>query len=189
MPGEPDQIYVDARRALLDALDALGPQAAAIVLVGAQAIYLHASDADVAVAMRTRDSDLAVDPRELADQPTLEAAMLGAGFRLSDDPGIWLAEGTGAQVDLLVPESLAFGKGRRGARVPGHGANSARRAGDLEHDPLVGLVPGGPVLPHQGRRDEVPSLDRLGQRAHERRRASSGGAMTTSSVVARVRPT
>jgi hypothetical protein len=38
MPGEPDQIYVDARRALLDALDALGPQAAAIVLVGAQAI-------------------------------------------------------------------------------------------------------------------------------------------------------
>jgi len=41
MPGEPDQIYVDARRALLDALDALGPQAAAIVLVGAQAIYLH----------------------------------------------------------------------------------------------------------------------------------------------------
>ena len=29
MPGEPDQIYVDARRALLDALDALGPQTVA----------------------------------------------------------------------------------------------------------------------------------------------------------------
>ena len=159
------------------------------MLVGAQAIYLHASDADVAVAMRTRDSDLAVDPRELADQPTLEAAMLGAGFRLSDDPGIWLAEDTGAHVDLLVPESLAFGKGRRGARVPGHGANSARRAGDLEHDPLVGVVPGGPVLPHQRSRDEVPSLDRFVRRGHDRRGASPGGAMTTSSVVARVSPT
>lgn len=103
-----------------------------MVLVGAQAIYLHASDAEVAVATRTRDSDLAVDPRALADQPTLEAAMVAGGFRLSDNPGIWLAENTGAQVDLLVPESLAFGTGRRGARVPGHGANSARRVVGLE---------------------------------------------------------
>ena len=132
MPGEPDQIYVEARRALLDALDALGQQAAAMVLVGAQAIYLHTGDAEVAVAVRTKDGDLAVDPRRLRDQPTLEAAMVGAGFRLSDNPGIWLAADTGAQVDLLVPESLAFGTGRRGARVPGHGANSARRVVGLE---------------------------------------------------------
>jgi len=32
----------------------------------------------------------------------------------------------------LVPESLAFGTGRRGARIPGHGANSARRVVGLE---------------------------------------------------------
>ncbi|HET6497735.1 MAG TPA: hypothetical protein VFH17_01590 [Coriobacteriia bacterium] len=75
MSGEPDQLYVEARRALLDALDALGPQAAAIVLVGAQAIYLHAGDAQLAVAVQTRDGDLAVDPRGLRDQPSLESAM------------------------------------------------------------------------------------------------------------------
>jgi len=132
MLGEPDQVYVAARRALLDALDAFGPQAAAMVLVGAQAIYLHTGGAEVAVAMQTRDGDLAVDPRRLRDRPTLEAAMVAAGFRLSVNPGIWLSGETGAQVDLLVPESLAFGMGRRGARVPGHGANSARRVVGLE---------------------------------------------------------
>ena len=132
MPGEPDKIYVDARCALLDALEALGPNADACVLVGAQAIYLHTGEADLAVAVRTKDGDLAVDPRELVDQPSLGAAMVGAGFRLSDSPGIWIAEHTGAQVDLLVPESLAFGTGRRGARLPGHGANSARRVVGLE---------------------------------------------------------
>lgn len=35
------QEYVLARRVLLDALDALGPQIEAVVLVGAQAVYLH----------------------------------------------------------------------------------------------------------------------------------------------------
>lgn len=132
MPGEPDQIYVEARRALLDALAALGPNAGAVVLVGAQAIYLHTGDADLAVSVRTKDADLAVDPRELEDQPTLEAAMIAAGFRLSANPGVWIAERTGARVDLLVPDSLAFGAGHRGARVPGHGANSARRVVGLE---------------------------------------------------------
>lgn len=132
MPGEPDQLYVDARRALLDALDALGPHATALVLVGAQAIYIHTGDADVAVAGQTKDGDLAVDPRELQNEPSLEVAMVAAGFQLSDNPGIWLAAGSGAQVDLLVPESLAFGTGRRAARVPGHGASSARRVVGLE---------------------------------------------------------
>jgi hypothetical protein len=132
MPGEPDQLYVDARRALLDALDALGPHATALVLVGAQAVYIHTGDAEVAVAATTKDGDLAVDPRELKDQPSLEAAMVAAGFRLSDNPGIWLASDTGAEVDLLVPESLAFGTGRRAARIPGHGASSARRVVGLE---------------------------------------------------------
>lgn len=132
MPGEPDQLYVDARRALLDALDALGPQATALVLVGAQAIYIHTGDAEGAVAAQTKDGDLAVDPRELQDQPSLEVAMAAAGFQLSGNPGIWLAAGSGAQVDLLVPESLAFGTGRRAARIPGHGASSARRVVGLE---------------------------------------------------------
>lgn len=43
--GEPDPVYVRARRALLDALQALGPHRAAVVLVGAQAVYLHVGEA------------------------------------------------------------------------------------------------------------------------------------------------
>lgn len=42
-------LYIVARTVLLDALDALGEQRDAVVLVGAQAIYLHAGDADIAV--------------------------------------------------------------------------------------------------------------------------------------------
>lgn len=41
MSGEPDPQYVAARAVLLDALEALGPQRDAVIVVGAQAIYLH----------------------------------------------------------------------------------------------------------------------------------------------------
>ncbi len=41
MPGDPDELYVRARTALLDAADALAPHIDSLVLVGAQAIYLH----------------------------------------------------------------------------------------------------------------------------------------------------
>jgi len=37
-----------SRRVLLDALDALGEHKGATILVGAQAIYLHTGDADLA---------------------------------------------------------------------------------------------------------------------------------------------
>jgi hypothetical protein len=45
--------YVLARRVLLDALQALGSQRDAVVLVGAQAIYLHVGEADLAVPVMT----------------------------------------------------------------------------------------------------------------------------------------
>ena len=41
-----DELYVIARRVLLDALEALGPHRDATILVGAQAIYLHTGDAE-----------------------------------------------------------------------------------------------------------------------------------------------
>jgi hypothetical protein len=41
VPGAPDPLYILARAALLDALEALGAQREAAILVGAQAIYLH----------------------------------------------------------------------------------------------------------------------------------------------------
>lgn len=48
MLGAPDPLYVAARRVLLDALTALREHRDAIVLVGAQAVYIHAGDADLA---------------------------------------------------------------------------------------------------------------------------------------------
>ena len=44
-----EPLYVVARAALLDALDAIGEQRDAVVLVGARAIYLQTGDADIAV--------------------------------------------------------------------------------------------------------------------------------------------
>lgn len=55
--------YVRARRVLLDALAALGAQRNAVILVGAQAIYLQVGEADLAVAVMTTDAELALDPR------------------------------------------------------------------------------------------------------------------------------
>ena len=42
MSGVPDPLYVLARKALLDAVDALAAHLDAVVLVGAQAVYVHA---------------------------------------------------------------------------------------------------------------------------------------------------
>ena len=51
MPGEPDPLYIAARGALLDALEALGPQRHAVILVGAQAIYLYTGAIDFPAAL------------------------------------------------------------------------------------------------------------------------------------------
>jgi hypothetical protein len=42
-----DELYVVARRVLLDALDALREHRHAVVLVGAQAVYLRVAEADL----------------------------------------------------------------------------------------------------------------------------------------------
>ena len=64
--GEHDNLLVAARSALLDALEALDGLRESVIVVGAQAVYLHTGSADVALAEATKDSDLVVDPRELA---------------------------------------------------------------------------------------------------------------------------
>ena len=70
-----DPEVVKARHALLDALDALGSHKEAVILVGAQAIYLHTGSAEVALAEFTTDADLAIDPELLTDHPLIEAAI------------------------------------------------------------------------------------------------------------------
>lgn len=130
MPGGPDPLYVLARRALLDGLAALRPHLGSIVVVGAQAVYLHTGPADLATAEFTADADLALVPELLADTPSVRDLLEAEGFELQEDPGKWKTA-DGIQVDLLVPDALA-GPGRRGARLRGHGKQAARRAKGIE---------------------------------------------------------
>lgn len=140
MPGV-DELYVAARRVLLDALEALREHRDAMVLVGAQAIYLRVGESDLAVAPYTTDGDLAIDPNGLSADPPLQEVLSGAEFqpKSGDSVGIWITSRatkdsptTEIAVDLLVPKSLSPAKGRRSARLSGHDARAARIVSGLE---------------------------------------------------------
>lgn len=131
--GGSDDVLVRARSVLLDALIALDAHRDSVVVIGAQAIYLHTGSAPVAVAEATKDSDLGVDLRTLGDDPLIEEAMTRAGFHhdpLAGQPGSWLSPG-GIPVDLMVPDAIA-GKGRRSVEAPPHDKRALRRAVGLE---------------------------------------------------------
>lgn len=130
MSGEANPIYVLARRTLLDAIEALGPHSKTVVLIGAQAIYLHTGDADLSTVPFTTDADFAIDPAELSDSPLIDEAMRAGGFIPREGPGGWTSKDD-VYVDLLVPEPLA-GKGTRAADLGIHGRLRARRARGLE---------------------------------------------------------
>jgi len=130
MPGEPDPRYIIARRTLLDVLEALEVQRRAVIVIGAQAIYLHTGETDVALAPYTTDGDLVLDVDALIDEPTVGEIMERAGFRRGQQPGCWIS-GDGIVIDLHVPASLG-GAGRRGARLGPHGNVAARKARGLE---------------------------------------------------------
>ena len=133
--GDPRDLLVRARGVLLDALEAMAEQRNAVIVIGAQAIYLQTGGIDVALAEATKDSDVALDPRRLAEIPRIEAAMREAGFRsaANGQPGSWINT-SGIPVDLMVPEQLAGpgGKQARGARIPPHDQKATRRARGLE---------------------------------------------------------
>ena len=149
MEATADQRTISAREGLLDAVEALGAHCEAVILVGAQAIYVHTGEvgAGFAVSPFTYDADIALDPALLGSDPTITDAMAGAGFNLTDQPGLYRRE-SGAQVDLLVPEAVG-GPGRRGARLEVHGNRAAMKVHGLEgalvsHAPreISSLIPG-----------------------------------------------
>jgi hypothetical protein len=143
MPGDVDPRYVLARRVMLDALDGLEAHRDALVLVGAQAVYLNCGEAEwLAMAAFTVDADIALFPNRLAREPSLESAMRAAGFEPAvrdgaQNPGSWIArrrlgdEDVLVPVDLLVPAALSPA-GRRGARLAGHDKRAAMKSPGIE---------------------------------------------------------
>ena len=140
MPGV-DEIYSIARRVLLDALQSLGVHRDAVILVGAQAVYLRVGEAELAVAPYTTDGDLAINPALLTETPPLEKALARAGFypKTTDSVGIWISlqrttgnPRTEFAVDFLVPSSVSPGTGRRAAGLSGHDRRAARIVRGIE---------------------------------------------------------
>lgn len=141
MAGDTPRIeYVEARRVLLNALTAMEAHLGAVVLVGAQAVYLRTEGRIEGYQPFTTDADVVLDPTLLGPIPPLGEAMAAAGFILTDEPGIWEArlsrpgfdEEIVVPVDLIVPEELAPKAGRRSARLPGaHGKATARKSPGL----------------------------------------------------------
>lgn len=167
-PGGAD-LLVAVRESLLDALEALAEHRQSVVVIGAQAVYLHTGDVAVALAEATKDSDLMLDARGLSDHPLVEEAMTAAGFVLDPtkrQPGAWLSA-KGIPVDLMVPESMAGagGTGARSARIPPHGRHAARRARGLE----ASAVDQEPM--------EVRSLAEVDQRRFTANVAGPGGLL------------
>ena len=131
--GDRADILVLARSVLIDALIALDEHRDSVIVIGAQAVYLHTGNASVAVAEATKDSDIGIDPRTLGEDPLIEAAMTKANFVLdpiANQPGAWMSP-SGIPVDLMVPDAIA-GRGTRSAELPPHSKQAMRRAVGLE---------------------------------------------------------
>lgn len=136
-PGAGDNdLLVRSRSGLLDALEALRDHRDSVIVIGAQAIYIRTAAAPVALAEATKDSDLALDPNLLGDDPLIEEAMAAAGFSQNLDqgqPGSWISP-HGIPIDLMVPQRGTDGglRNPRGARLPPHDRRAMRRARGLE---------------------------------------------------------
>lgn len=132
-PGDAD-LRIRTRQALLLALEALSDQLDAVVVVGAQAIYLRTGKIDVALPEETQDADIGIDANALKDDPRLEEALGAARFHQDVEdpqPGRWISP-DGIPVDLMIPEAMAGPRSKRGARVPPHDKGAMRRTDGLE---------------------------------------------------------
>lgn len=144
--------YITARRVLLDALAALEGHLDNLILVGAQAVYHHAGEADVNVPLMTTDGDLAINTRDLAEVPEIGTALRAAGFTPGPNPGHWVAISEVAVDLMVVPHQAGTTKASaRAARLAPHDKLTARIARGLEpalidneHVTIGALEPGDP---------------------------------------------
>jgi len=138
--------YVTARRVLLDCLQLLSAQSDALVLVGAQAIYLQTPALDVGLPASTTDGDIAIDPGLLFENPDLAEVLESAGFRPHTSPGTWFSP-EGVPIDLMVPSGALPSSSRRTASLEGQSGRTARRTSGLE------------LALHDNKRMELRALD------------------------------
>jgi len=125
--------YVAARRVLLDALEALHDHLDNLILVGAQAVYLHSGEGALTVPPMTTDGDLALNAAQLADSPEIAQTLIHAGFAPSDNPGHWLGSMDVAIDIMVVPyQAGTMSRNARAARIPPHARSVARIAPGLE---------------------------------------------------------
>lgn len=126
-------VDVLARRALLDALEVLETHLESLILIGAQAVYLHTNHFNLPLAPATTDADIAFDTRALSDSPELSALLKSAGYfeapSADGTPGHWLNK-DGVPLDLYQPRALsALGGKRRTAVIAPH-LDGVLRIGD-----------------------------------------------------------
>jgi hypothetical protein len=172
----PDPVYVAARHVLLDALEAAEPYRQSLILVGAQAVYLRTEGSPLALSGFTSDADIAIDARTLPPAPPIEQVLAAHGF--DADPlevGRWRrsvrigGRDIVVPVDLMVPEAIAPGAGRRSVELAGHDHLAARRAYGLE----AALVNNGPM--------RINALD-PGDRRSVTTRVAGAGALLVAKV-------
>lgn len=128
-----DEIYELAKQTLFQAIEALEEHRESVILVGAQAVYIHTSHITSPVQPFTTDADLVLDSRHLQANPGIDALLARAGFLpnpASDAVGSWVSP-AGIPLDLMVPASYGGG-GRRAARLPNHGDRTLRKTQGLE---------------------------------------------------------
>ena len=144
---------IEARKALLDALEAIGHHRESMILAGAQAIYLQTPNFDSPVEGATRDADLTIDKDLLKADPLLDVVLTNNGFKLVDPPGRWETP-DGIIVDLMVPAALVPREGRSVEMNP-HSKLTARRTKGIE----------GCLVDHTIMR--INSLDSVDQRSFD----------------------
>ncbi|MDR0435526.1 MAG: hypothetical protein LBH11_01965 [Propionibacteriaceae bacterium] len=125
--------YTAARRVLLDALEALHDHLDNLILVGAQAVYLHTGEGTLNVPPMTTDADLALNTQRLTGSPEIARTLIDAGFTPSTNPGHWLgAQGVAIDIMVVPHQAGTTSKTARGARIPPHAKNVGRIAPGLE---------------------------------------------------------
>ena len=169
--AEPAPELVAARQVLLDALDILAPHKAGLILIGAQAVYMHLGTGTVAAPPTTTDADLALDTDLLAVEPEIASALADAGFTCPNQPGHWV-NAHGLAVDLMVAthQSGRTKTKARSARIPPHDNRTAR--------PAQGLAPA--IADNSV--ETVRALDPADPRSHQIRVAGAPALLVAKTI-------